>query len=156
MVMLFQWCGAVPCVMMATVMLFQWCGVVRCVMITTWSCCFSGVDNTWICKPWNLARGMDITITDDLNCIVRLPETGPKVDRPSSLHCMHLLMHTLYTHTHTPMQAHTNSHTCTDIRREACIYAKTCTHTHTHACMHAHTHTHTHTCTQKHVMTTLL
>ncbi|XP_064613317.1 tubulin--tyrosine ligase-like protein 12 [Liolophura sinensis] len=38
-----------------------------------------GLDNHWICKPWNLARGLDIHITDDINHIVRLPDTGPKV-----------------------------------------------------------------------------
>ena len=62
--MLFQWCMAVRCVVMATVvlfqwcvvygdghmvMLFQWCGAVRCVMITTWSCCLSGVGQ---CSVW--------------------------------------------------------------------------------------------------------
>lgn len=38
-----------------------------------------GLDNHWICKPWNLARGMDTHITNDLNHILRLPCTGPKI-----------------------------------------------------------------------------
>ncbi|XP_063235644.1 tubulin--tyrosine ligase-like protein 12 [Bacillus rossius redtenbacheri] len=38
-----------------------------------------GLDNHWICKPWNLARGLDTHITNDINCIVRLPFTGPKI-----------------------------------------------------------------------------
>ena len=37
------------------------------------------LDNHWICKPWNLARGLDTHVTRDLFHILRLPATGPKV-----------------------------------------------------------------------------
>lgn len=37
------------------------------------------LDNHWIIKPWNLARGLDTYITNDITQIMRLPLTGPKI-----------------------------------------------------------------------------
>lgn len=37
------------------------------------------LDNHWIVKPWNLARGLDTHITNDIAHLMRLPLTGPKI-----------------------------------------------------------------------------
>ncbi|KAF9918253.1 hypothetical protein BX616_009780 [Lobosporangium transversale] len=38
-----------------------------------------GHRNLWICKPWNMARGLQITIQQELAPLVRLRDTGPKI-----------------------------------------------------------------------------
>uniref|UniRef100_M4EH54 Tubulin--tyrosine ligase-like protein 12 SET-like domain-containing protein n=2 Tax=Brassica campestris TaxID=3711 RepID=M4EH54_BRACM len=38
-----------------------------------------GLNNLWILKPWNMARTIDTSITDNLSAIIRMMETGPKI-----------------------------------------------------------------------------
>uniref|UniRef100_A0AC35UBL9 Tubulin--tyrosine ligase-like protein 12 n=1 Tax=Rhabditophanes sp. KR3021 TaxID=114890 RepID=A0AC35UBL9_9BILA len=38
-----------------------------------------GLDNTYIIKPWNLARSLNMTFSNDISFIMRQMETGPKI-----------------------------------------------------------------------------
>jgi len=36
-------------------------------------------NNHWMVKPWNAARSLDSYISDNLSCLLRMSETGPKI-----------------------------------------------------------------------------
>lgn len=39
----------------------------------------NGLDNHWICKPWNLARSIDITVCNTSAALSKIVNTGPKI-----------------------------------------------------------------------------
>jgi tubulin--tyrosine ligase-like protein 12 len=53
-----------------------------------------GLDNSWIIKPWNLGRSLDLSISNNRDTLIRLSETGQKV----AMKCNNNLLLSIHSH----------------------------------------------------------